>query len=108
MLGPEIEFPALIAGCNILGFTAHYLKKAAEAKTEIGGWRGLFVYILGNPASTLAMITANAGLTLGFWSIGQLNGLTAFCIGYIGNSAADVVGNRVIGLTKIEPKEKPP
>jgi hypothetical protein len=45
------------------------------------------------------------GLTLAFWSIDQLNGLTGFCVGYIGNSAADVVGARVVGQVKID-KEK--
>ena len=80
------------------------LKKFAEAKTEIRG-ADLWAYFRDHPASTLAMITASTGLALGFWSIGQLNGLTAFCIGFMGNSAADAVGQRVIGTLNIEPKE---
>lgn len=53
------------------------------------------------------MLLTTAGLTMGLWSIDQLNGLTGFFVGYLGNSAADLVGARVIGQVKTEPKDKP-
>ena len=68
--------------------------------------RSIWRYIADYPAHTLVMALTTAGLTAGLWSIDQLNGLTGFFVGYLGNSAADLVGARVVGTIRTEPKDK--
>lgn len=109
-IGPALQYPILILASLIAGVLGHILKKAAEARVN-PGMLGVWFYLRDYPAATLSMLTATSGLCLALWSIDQLNGVTAFCVGYIGNSAVDLVANRVIAAAKIEvtpPKAPPP
>lgn len=107
MFGPELEYPILVAACCVAGFLVHALKKIIEAGAGKESGRAIWRYLVDYPTQTIVMLLTTAGLTMGLWSIDQLNGLTGFFVGYLGNSAADLVGARVIGQVKTEPKDKP-
>ena len=106
MSGPELEYAALVVVCILFGFLIHFLKKAVEAKAEVGGWRGFSSYFTQNWLQTLTMLLTTVGGCLMLWAAEQLNGITGFFMGYCGNSLIDVMGTRVVGAIDVTPKKK--
>lgn len=108
-IGPELQYPILILVCVVLGILAHILKKAAEIRMN-PGMLGIWMYLRDAPAATGSMLLATMGICAGLWSVDQLNGITAFCVGYIGNSAADAIATRVLAAAKVtrDPPKDPP
>lgn len=75
------------------GLAAHFLKDMARLAKE-GQRMGLADYWLAFPyQSGISMIGAVAGFAA-LQEAGHLSGITAFGVGYMANSVADVIGKR--------------
>lgn len=84
----------------ILGLLTHFLKDLIRIKQEEGAPPNIIKYWKDNPYQTLLSIVGALSGYFALLETGQLTALTAFGIGYMANSVADVLGKRA--LNKIE------
>lgn len=80
----------------VLGLMTHFLKDLIRIKNETGSPPNLIKYWKDNPYQTLLSIVSGAAGYFALMETGQLTALTAFGIGYMANSVADVLGKRAI------------
>jgi hypothetical protein len=90
--------PALIAVMALLGVLTHWMKQVALArKPNVPGMAviTLKAYWITYWPETLAAATSTAAGVAMLHELGYLTPAAAFGVGYLGNSAADLIGGRV-------------
>lgn len=87
---------AVIVVMTLLGVVTHWMKQIAIARKSPGmAPIGVREYWLTYWPETIAAATSSvAGIAL-LSELGYLTPATAFGVGYLGNSAADLIGGRV-------------
>lgn len=78
----------------ILGLATHFLKEMLRIKKETGKVPNILQYWKDNPYQTLLCLIGAAAGYFALLETAQLTALTAFGIGYMANSVADVLGKR--------------
>lgn len=84
----------------ILGLLSHFLKDFIKIKKDTGKMVNPLTYWKENPYQTLL---STIGAVSGYFALmetAQLTALTAFGIGYMANSVADMLGQRSLNKIK--------
>ncbi len=79
----------------VCGLALHVLKQLMESRLEDGTPVSLRDYFAGRPYATIASVVGSVVLFVIFREFDQLNVISAFSAGYVGNSAGDLFGNRL-------------
>jgi len=82
----------ILCACGLL---LHVLKQLIESRGEDGSPVSLSHYFAGRPYATVAAVVGSVALFIIFHEFEQLNVISAFSAGYMGNSAGDLFGNRL-------------
>lgn len=78
----------------VLGLVAHFLKDFARIRKETGRNPSIMRYWRDNPhQSLLSVVSAVAGFIV-LLETKELTSVTAFMLGYMANSVADILGKR--------------
>lgn len=86
-----IAFPPAML---LYGLLTHFLKDMARIKAETGALMHPGDYVAEFPVQTaLALVGALAGLGA-LHTTGELTAVTAYGVGYMANSVADIIGKR--------------
>lgn len=80
----------------VLGLLTHFLKDLIRIKQENGVPPNIIEYWKANPYQTLLCVVGACAGYFALLETGQLTALTAFGIGYMANSVADVIGKRAL------------
>lgn len=86
--------PFIPAIMLLLGLSTHLLKDLARIQIETGTPPHPIRYWSRNPYQTLICVIGAAAGYFALQETGQLTGLTAFGMGYMANSVADILGKR--------------
>jgi len=88
----------------LYGLATHFLKALSQIKTGTGQFISPRVYYLSNPYQTiLSVVGAVAGFSL-LYGTDELTKASAFMMGYMADSAVDVIGQR----SKLKPPAEAP
>lgn len=85
---------AELFGIMVLGIVCHFCKEMGRIKLETGRVIHPLAYFKEYPYQTVICICASTVLFFSMHEAAQLNTAVAFGCGWIGNSAADVMGKR--------------
>lgn len=101
---------AVIAVMAFMGVITHWVKQIALARRQSVCMTGLGIrgYWLNHwPETVTAFTSTIAGIAL-LHEIGYVTPVTAFGVGYLGNSAADLIGGRVQAMISAAANSPPP
>ena len=80
------------------GIAFHFGKALIQAKRTNGG--GCTGYWRKHPVESVLSVVGTFVLFVIMWRAGYMNDAMAFSVGYMGNSAADIVGGRAAAAGK--------
>lgn len=80
-----------------LGLASHYLKELARITKEDGKPPHPSHYWINYPYQSILSVTGSLAGFIMLYESGQISALTAFGIGYMADSAADIIGKRSEG-----------
>lgn len=83
----------------ICGLITHFLKQIVQARNS-GKKVDIILYWKNNRLETIISIVGSLALFSISLETGMMNGLVAFSCGYMGNSAADIIGDRANSIGK--------
>ena len=84
----------ILVACVLLGFAAHLIKKIIQYRMADPNF-SLVSYIKVYPYHLTYNTVLTMGMTLVFYQIGQLNGVTAFFSGFASNSVVSIIRARL-------------
>ena len=87
----------IIVALAICGLLSHFLKKLWDIKQQTGQVISPKVYFIRNPYQSVFSVVMCISGVLMLWGSPELTKVTAFTFGYMSDSVASMIRQRIIG-----------